>query len=353
MEILSLRLNQITDEFKSRYDKGVYHASALYREVYKFGRTNLFEAKEFKNSPVFAKQLKNKIKVTPGQVIEIIKDGSLTKFITRLADNLRIESVIIPMTNHQTLCVSSQVGCRMGCRFCQTAKMGFKRNLEVYEIIGQLFNARFVLKADIKNIVFMGMGEPFDNFETIIQAIRIMNEQKGFNIGLKHITVSTAGVNKRIDQLGKLNMPGIRLAISINSVDEIQRSCLMPVNKTNSLKDLKQVLLKFPLSKRDCFLFEYILIKGLNDSIKDAIDLAEYIKPLPVRLNLIPYNRICGFDYESPNDKEIRYFADILNDNGIFVITRWSKGRSVSAGCGQLGRPNTDSDMTTKGHRTS
>ncbi|MFH2090758.1 MAG: 23S rRNA (adenine(2503)-C(2))-methyltransferase RlmN [Pseudomonadota bacterium] len=340
MEILALRLDQITDTFKHQYKKGAYHASALYREVFKSGKMDPFEAREFKTSQVFSRQIEKQIQVTPGQVIDIIKDGDLTKFITQLSDNLKIESVIIPMTNHQTLCVSSQVGCRRGCRFCRTAKMGFKRNLEVFEIVGQLYNARFVLGADIKNIVFMGMGEPFDNFESLIQAIMIMNEQKGFNIGLKHITISTAGVIKGIEQLGQLNMPGIRLAVSINSVDEKQRSCLMPVNKANGLKDLKQALLNFPLAPKGCFLFEYILIKGLNDSKKDAINLAAFIKPLPVRLNLIPYNCIDGFNYESPDDQEMRQFADILNDHGIFVITRWSKGRSVSAGCGQLGQSN-------------
>ncbi len=337
MDILALRLDQVTKEFKNQYGKGEYHASAVYREVFVHGKSNVLEAKEFVDSPVFFQQIKNKLHVFPGTVVETIKEGSLTKFITRLSDGLNIESVIIPMTNYQTLCVSSQAGCRMGCQFCQTAKMGFKRNLDVSEIIGQVINAKFKLQADIKNIVFMGMGEPFDNFDNLIQAIKIMNEQKGFNISLKHITISTAGVIKGIEQLARFNMPGIRLAISINSVDEKQRSWLMPINRRNNLENLKRALLKFPLSKRGCFLFEYILIKGLNDSKKDAIDLAAYIKSFPVRLNLIPYNPVKGFNYESPNDKEMRQFADILNDHGVFVITRWSKGRSVSAGCGQLG----------------
>ncbi len=337
MQILNKTLEQITTEFKTTYGKGAYHANALYREVFKYGRPHPFDSKEFSASPQFSQKLEKQISALPGKVVKTIKEGSLTKFITRLSDGLMIESVIIPMTNHQTLCVSSQVGCRMGCRFCRTAKMGFMRNLNASEIVGQLFNARFTLKADIKNIVFMGMGEPFDNFEAVIQAIRIINEQKGFDVALRHITVSTAGLIDGINKLAQMDMPNIRLAVSINSTDENKRSCIMPVSRANGLDKLKQALLAYPLPKRGCFLFEYILIKGLNDSKKDAISLAEYIRPLPVRLNLIPCNPVNGFDYRAPDDRDMHKFADLLTRNGVFVIKRWSKGSSVSAGCGQLG----------------
>ena len=338
MEILELTLDQLSCKFKQEFGKGLFHASALYREIFKFGNRNFLNADEFEASPVFAGQLKNKISITPGQVIETFKENNLTKFITRLWDGQKIESVIIPMTNHHTLCVSSQVGCKMGCRFCETAKMGFKRNLLTSEITGQLFNARFILKENIKNIVFMGMGEPFDNFNHVIQAVRVMNEQKGFNVALRHITVSTVGLISGIEKLGSMDLQGLRLAVSINAPDDKTRSWLMPVNKTAPLQKLKKVLKKFLLPRRGCFLFEYILIKGLNDSLEDALQLSEYIKPLPVRLNLIPYNPVNGFDYEPPCDDDMHRFADVLTDKGIFVIKRWSKGRSVAAGCGQLGR---------------
>ena len=228
----------------------------------------------------------------------------------------------------------------MGCRFCETGRMGFKRNLTVSEITGQLFNARFILKEKIKNIVFMGMGEPFDNFDPVIRAMRIMNEQKGFDIAFRHITLSTAGLTNGIETLGNLNLPGLRLAVSINASDDKTRSWLMPM--AGSMETLKKTLERFPLPKRGCFLFEYILIKGLNDSKKDAIRLSEYIKPLPVRLNLIPYNPVSRFNYKSPCDDDMKRFSDILTDNGIFVVKRWSKGRSVAAGCGQLGRKTLD-----------
>lgn len=338
MEILAHRLDQVTQFFERNHGKGEYHAAALYREIFKAGNLTPFCAEEFKASRALALELEDRLCINPGEVVETIEDGRLTKFITRLSDGLKIESVIIPMTRHRTLCVSSQVGCRMGCRFCRTAKIGLKRNLSVSEITGQVFNARFNLGFDIKNIVFMGMGEPFDNFENVIQSIRIMNEQKGFDIALRHMTLSTAGLTRGIRQLAGMKMPGIRLAVSINSARDDIRTRLMPVNRTHDLSSLKNALQAYPLKKRGCFLFEYILIKGLNDSQKDAINLAEYIKPLPVRLNLIPYNPVCGFNYQSPDDRDMHRFSDMLTQNGIFVIKRWSKGRSVAAGCGQLGR---------------
>ncbi len=337
MNILELTLNGLTGFLKKEFGKGLFHASALYREIYKTGNPDIVNIPEFVASRSFAKALEKRLILAPGQVIDSFREKDLIKFITKLSDGLKIESVLIPMTGRNTLCVSSQAGCRMGCRFCETGKEGMKRNLTVSEIIGQVFNARFTLKEKIKNIVFMGMGEPFDNFENVISAIRIMNEQKGFDIALRHITVSTAGLISGIEKLGRLNMKGLRLAVSVNASDNETRSMLMPLNQAHSLEKLKAALTAFPLTRRECFLFEYILIKGLNDSGKDAVRLAGYIRPLPVRLNLIPLNPVAGFNYESPDDDDMQRFSEILTDQGIFVIKRWSKGRSVSAGCGQLG----------------
>ena len=337
IDILGLPLDTLTQILEKNFSKGPFHAEALYREVFKKGGKKIGLAPEFKNSPRFWTALKNKIALAPGQVEKTIDGEGLVKFITRLLDGLKIESVVIPMTGHHTLCVSSQVGCKMGCRFCQTARMGFKRSLSASEIVGQVFNARHTLGHDIKNIVFMGMGEPFDNFEALITAVKVLNAQKGCDIALRHMTISTAGVVPGIERLAELNLPNIRLAVSINAPDNITRSTLMPVNRTWPLEALKKSLLAYPLPKRGVFLFEYILIKGVNDSRGHAEELARFIHGLPVRLNLIPYNRVQGFDHESPSDEQMHEFAQILTDKGVFVIKRWSKGRSVGAGCGQLG----------------
>jgi 23S rRNA (adenine2503-C2)-methyltransferase len=182
------------------------------------------------------------------------------------------------------------------------------------------------------------MGEPLDNFDNLMGAIRVMNEQQGFDIALRHMTVSTVGLVPGIERLGKLAMPGLRLAISINAPNDTIRSRLMPLNKIFPLARLKKSLTDFPLAKRGIFLFEYILIKGLNDSPVHADLLADFIHPLPVRLNLIAYNPVKGLDYASPSDGQMHDFADLLSARGIMVIKRWSRGRSVAAGCGQLGR---------------
>ncbi len=338
MNILALPLDNLHQVMKRSFGKGLYHAEAVYRQVFKLGNPDILAAPEFKASPKLSRELAGRFVCEPGEVIKTFKEDHLTKFITRLGDGLKIESVIIPMTRHNTLCVSSQVGCKMGCTFCETAQLGFKRSLSVSEIVGQVWNARHTLGHDIKNIVFMGMGEPFDNFEAVMTAVKVVNAQKGFDIALRHITISTSGMVSGIDRLSAMDMPNIRLAVSINGPDDAVRSKLMPVNKRWDMAALKQSLMNYRLPKSGVFLFEYILIKGVNDSPADARKLAAFIHPLPVRLNLIPYNPIEAFAHQSPCDEEMHNFADILTRQGVFVIKRWSKGRSVSAGCGQLGK---------------
>ncbi|WDP90604.1 MAG: 23S rRNA (adenine(2503)-C(2))-methyltransferase RlmN [Desulfobacter sp.] len=338
LDLLALPLEGLHHILKERFGKGLFHAEAIYREVFKQGHPDVLSAPEFKGSPKLARALAGILCVEPGEVVKTFEEENLTKFITRLSDGLKVESVIIPMTRHNTLCVSSQVGCKMGCAFCETAKLGFKRSLTVSEIVGQVWNARHTLGHDIKNIVFMGMGEPFDNFDAVMTAVKVINAQKGFDIALRHITISTAGLVPGIERLAAMDLPNIRLAISVNGPDDAVRSKLMPVNNRWPLSELKESLMNYPLPKRGVFLFEYILIKGVNDAPEDARKLAEFIHPLPVRLNLIPYNPIEAFAHDSPCDEDMHEFADILTQKGVFVIKRWSKGRSVSAGCGQLGK---------------
>ncbi len=339
LEILEFTLDHLIQTFEKEYGKGRFHARALYRQIFKQGTPDFMAIPEFINSPRLAAALEGKIRVAPGQVVKTNDEGELTKFITRLSDGFEIESVIIPMTRYNTLCVSSQVGCKMGCKFCETGRMGFRRNLTIAEITGQLFNARHQLGKEIQNIVFMGMGEPFDNFDNVMGAVDVMNQQQGFDVALGHITLSTVGLVPGIQRLARMNLPGIRLAISINAPDDETRSRLMPINLTMPLGALKKSLAAFPLTRRGVFLFEYIVIQGVNDSPDHAAGLADFISTLPVRLNLIAYNPIQGFDHKSPTDEQMHGFADLLSARGIFVIKRWSRGRSVSAGCGQLGNP--------------
>lgn len=337
IDLLATPLDRLVQHFETQYQKGRFHAEALYREIFKKGNREFLNAPEFQSSPKFSKILQNHCLISPGVVIETYYEQGLSKFITCLADGAKIESVIIPMTRYQTLCVSSQVGCKWGCRFCETGSLGFKRQLTASEIIGQVYNARHTLGRPIKNIVFMGMGEPLDNYDAVMTAIQVMNAQKGLDIALRHITVSTAGVIPGIQRLADSRMKGLRLAVSINAPDDATRSQLMPVNRRFPLADLKKSLLGFPLPRKGSFLFEYILIKGMNDSEAQARALADFIHPLSVRLNLIPFNPVNGCEFKSPSKQEMHEFAQRLSARGIFVIKRWTRGRSVSAGCGQLG----------------
>lgn len=377
--------SRIAEWLKVNHGKGEFHARALIREVIKKGNPSFQLAREFQNSPRLTTRLRKELYIPTMDIVNQLQEPNGTlKFVTQFSDGLAIESVVIPMKNYNTLCVSTQVGCRMGCVFCETAKQGFQRNLAVHEITGQLFTARFILKKNIKNIVFMGMGEPFDNLDALFQAIRVFNDPRGFDIALRHMTVSTCGVIPGIKSLARQNMPQLNLAVSINSADDHIRSMLMPINRHHGLEELKKALIDYPLAARRVIFIEYILIKGINDTKKDAEKLVGYLSGLTVRVNLIAYNpgpatsdSIATRDSSSTtttndanganataaeaatattsaarhtkkgklylntvNDEALHQFAAILEAAGLFVVKRWAKGRSLQAGCGQLSGKN-------------
>jgi len=336
MNLLEMTFKDLSLFLRSNYGRGDFHSGAILREVIKKGNNIFSEAPEFQRSLSLAARLEAIHKLPDFTIADKIEQNGTTKFVTRLKDDCLIESVIIPMKNYNTLCVSTQVGCRMGCRFCETAKSGLKRSLLVHEITGQLYSARIILGKKITNVVFMGMGEPFDNFDNLIQAIRVFNDQKGFDIALRHMTVSTCGLIPGIRRLGELDLPQLSLAISIHSADDGIRSFLMPVNRRYPLAELKETLLNYPLHKRRFFLIEYVLIKGFNDSPEDAAKLADYLESLKVRVNLIAYNPGSGSDFARVDEEDINRFAGLLGDLGLFVVKRWSKGQELMAGCGQL-----------------
>ncbi|GAB6143767.1 23S rRNA (adenine(2503)-C(2))-methyltransferase RlmN [Desulfocicer niacini] len=360
LNILEMTCCHIAQWLKTNHAKGDFHARALIREIIKKGNPSFSLAQEFQDSPRLTARLLEQVLFPSMDIVEQQQETNGTlKFVTQLADGLAIESVVIPMKHYNTLCVSTQAGCRMGCVFCETAKHGFFRNLAVHEITGQLFTARFILGKNIKNIVFMGMGEPFDNLEALFQAIRVFNEPRGFDIALRHMTVSTCGVIPGIKALARQDLPQLNLAVSINSADDHIRSMLMPINRRHSLTDLKEALMAHPLISRRVIFIEYILIKGINDAKKDAEQLVDYLSGLMVRVNLIAYNpgpsatkaskdpKKSGEKKElslnSVDDEALHQFAAILEAAGLFVVKRWAKGRSLQAGCGQLsGKNNKD-----------
>ncbi len=337
MKILEQTYESLTEELKTRYGKGAFHAAAVCREVFKKGNLDFSHVDEFLKSGRLLGKLNTDLTFTLAPVVEKRVEEGIEKFVTGLPCASEIESVVIPMKAYKTLCVSSQVGCKMACGFCETGKMGFVRDLTVEEIIGQVFTARFVLGHDIRNIVFMGMGEPLDNFDNVTRAVDVMSDQRGLDIPLGNITISTAGLVRGIEKLGASNRPQLKLAVSLNAPNDEIRSKLMPVNRTFPMAELKRALTAYPLKRNGSFLMEYVLIKDVNDSEEHAAQLAEYLGSLPVRLNLIPYNPGTDSPWCSPTDPEVHGFAELLEERGVFVRKRWSKGRSLMAGCGQLG----------------
>jgi 23S rRNA (adenine2503-C2)-methyltransferase len=270
-----------------------------------------------------------------------VSSDTTEKFLFRLGDGHHIETVLIPEKDHFTLCVSTQVGCAMNCQFCLTAKGGFKRNLTVAEIISQVRDARFFLvqkKIDplkLSNIVFMGMGEPLANYDTLIKALQIiLDTDYGMKFAARRVTVSTSGVIPKIAQLG-LDTE-VNLAVSLNAVDDKTRSRLMPINDKYPIAALLEACQKFTMKPRNKITFEYILIKGINDSREDALKLVKLLSPIRAKVNLIPFNEHEESSFKRPGSKQILSFLQILLDNDMTAMTRKSKGADISAACGQL-----------------
>ena len=260
-------------------------------------------------------------------------DGT-EKFLFGLEDGETIESVLIPDEERLTLCISSQVGCAMGCVFCLTGKSGLKRNLGPHEIIDQVISVnRMTLPRRITNIVLMGMGEPLANFDNVVEALRRMTGV--MVISPRRITLSTAGIVPRIAELGQLGLK-VNLAISLNATTDSVRDVIMPINKTYPIKAVLDTCRKLPLQQTRKITFEYVMLKDINDSTADAKRLVRLLHGLQSKINLIPFNPYSDCEYERPDDIAVLLFQEILAKAEVTVIIRKSKGRDILAACGQL-----------------
>jgi len=268
--------------------------------------------------------------------MEQARDGT-KKFLFQLEDGNRIESVLIPDKTRLTLCLSTQVGCAFGCQFCLTGKIGWKRDLMVSEILNQILVVRKKLpeKSSITNIVLMGMGEPLANYDNTLKAINLMHHPDAFKFSSRRITLSTVGLLPELEQLAKEKIL-FRLAISLNASDEETRSYLMPVNRRYPLKKILALCKNFPLRPRTRITFEYVMVEGINDSSQDAKRLLRILKGIPSKINLIPLNEAPGIPFKRPSEEKVIQFQEILMEGGLTAIVRTSKGREISAACGQL-----------------
>ncbi len=276
------------------------------------------------------------------------KDGKTLKVLFLLKDGLRIESVLMRHSdNRRTVCVSSQVGCFIGCKFCATGQQIFKRNLSSSEIIDQvLFFARLLKKSPkekVTNVVFMGMGEPFLNYDNVLDAIRILNDKDGFNLGARHISISTVGITEGIEKLAKENLQ-VNLAISLHAPNNKLRTELMPINKVYPIEKILTAVSKYLKKTKRRVMFEYLMIDKVNDSEKEAKELVQVLKKSLMKasyfVNLISYNPIGHSKFKPSPGWKIKRFKEILKKAGIPVTQRYRFGREIKAACGQLAGRN-------------
>ena len=261
-------------------------------------------------------------------------DGTI-KYLFELADGSRIETVLLPDGKRKTLCVSTQAGCSMSCAFCATAKLGFSRNLTAAEIVDQV-NVIGKNTGKINNVVYMGMGEPLLNYNAVIKSVRILNHPLGKNIGLRHLTISTCGITEGIRKLADEDIHP-RLAISLNAPTDTLRSKIMPVNKKYPVSALMDAVKYYQQKTQQRITFEYVLIKGFNDSALHARMLSKLAHKVKCNINLIEYNPYPLGSFEASSKEAVKRFVQILEDAGIETTIRYKKGRKIKAACGQLG----------------
>jgi 23S rRNA (adenine2503-C2)-methyltransferase len=313
-----------------------YRAAQVFRWLYRAGVRSFDEMTDVPDA--LRRKLKDRFHITHPVLLDSRRsptDGT-TKYLLRLEDGETIETVFLPEKARATVCLSSQVGCRFSCSFCASAPSGFVRNLKASEMLDEvLFIGAKNPSARVTNIVFMGIGEPFDNYANVMKAIRVFNDRDAFNIGARRITVSTCGI---IPAIKKFALEGLQLelSVSLHSADDAVRSKIVPVNRRYPLKDLIAACGEYTAKTGRVITFEYILIKGVNCLREDAARLAALLKGLKCKVNTISYNEIKAKNFDVPSAAEAREFVKALRSLGINAVHRKSRGEDIDAGCGQL-----------------
>ncbi len=313
-----------------------YRATQVFRWLYRAGVKSFDEMTDLNKT--LREKLKDKFHIT--KIIALDSKRSLydgtTKYLLKLEDSHTIEAVLLPEDERTTLCLSSQVGCKFGCSFCASAPFGFVRNLKASEILDEvLFIKTHNKDLAITNIVFMGIGEPLDNYNNVIRAIRILNDEDAFKIGARKITISTCGIIPGIERIADEKLQ-IELSVSLHSTDDKIRSKLVPINKRYPLNDLIAACKDYTKQTKRIITFEYILIKGVNASEGDAFRLVRLLTGLMCKVNVISYNQIKAKGYEAPTIDGVKNFIRTLKSRAVNVMLRKSKGEDIDAGCGQL-----------------
>lgn len=332
MNIYSLSRKDLENYFENINEKK-YKALQVYDWLYK-KRVNSFEKMTNIKKDIINK-LKEDFTIDRPEVIKIQDGKDVHKYLFNLKDNEKIETVLMNHDYGNSLCVSTEVGCNMGCAFCESGRLKKRRNLSSDEMVSQILLIEEITKIRISHVVLMGIGEPFDNYENVMEFIDIINDDKGLAIGARHITVSTCGIVPKIKEFTKEKRQ-VNLAISLHAPNNELRSKLMKINKVYKLEEVIDAVKEYLKINNRKVTFEYIMLKNINDDEKCAKELSNLLKGLNCYVNLIPYNETSHIEFKKTENKEIMKFYDILKKNKINVTVRREFGSEVDAACGQL-----------------
>jgi 23S rRNA (adenine2503-C2)-methyltransferase len=336
IDFFDLSRDELAQLLKDRFDEPPFRAVQLFQWVYKRGVQDFSEMSDL--SRKFREAFGAVVRFPKGIIRDrqISRDGT-RKYLVEVDRGECVEAVMIKQPTRMTLCVSSQLGCGMGCKFCRTATMGFKRHLRTSEIIRQV---RAVIEdaanfGDMfSNVVFMGMGEPLHNLDGVTRAVNVLTDPHAFGIGPRKVTVSTVGLVPAIREFGERS--SANLAVSLNATTDEVRAQIMPVNKAYPIETLVAALRDYPRKKRRRITIEYVMLSGLNDTDADLSRLPKLLRGVPAKVNLIPYNENAGLGFRAPSREQVARWQSELSERGLDVTVRWSKGIDIAAACGQL-----------------
>ncbi len=335
--IKKYNLDELKEEIENLGEKK-YRAEQIFKWIY------IDKVKEFDDMTNLSIELREKLKKEYTMCnFNILKkqessDGT-KKYLFDVLDGNAIETVLMQYHHGKTICVSSQIGCKMGCKFCASTGIKFVRSLSAGEIVEQILAVEQDIEDKISNVVFMGIGEPFDNYENVMKAIKIINNQKGLNIGARHISISTSGLVPMIYKFADEEMQ-CTLSISLHATNDEKRSSMMPINNRYNIKELIEACRYYIKKTNKRISFEYALAKDNNDNLEDAKELVKLLKGMLCHVNLIPINKIENGAYVKSSNENIIKFRDYLNENGIVATIRRELGSDIDAACGQLRRKN-------------
>jgi len=332
MNIYNLTREELEEYFIS-HDSKKFHANQLFSWLYEKRISSIFEVTDIKKEML--EQLSLDFSFSKLDLVQVERDIDVCKYLFELSDGEHIEAVLMKHDYGNSVCISSQVGCNMGCKFCESGRRKKVRNLETWEMVTQLLMIEEDLKARVSHVVVMGIGEPFDNYDNLLRFFQIINHPKGLAIGARHITVSTCGIVPKILEFSHFPLQ-INLAISLHAPNDKLRNQIMPINRAYPLKELLPALEEYLKRTNRRITFEYIMLAGINDTDECAKELAKLVGHLNCYINLIPYNETNNLEFKRSSTVQIMRFYDILKKNRLNVTIRREFGSKISAACGQL-----------------